>query len=84
VTLCDVAPDGSAVNVAFGAARGGGVVDVVLGPVHAVIPAGHRVRVAVAPSAFPELQLNRSAGWAQVTRALGTGSWVELPVVTPA
>jgi len=84
VTLCDVAPDGSAVNVAFGAARGDGVVDVVLGPVHTVIPAGHRVRVAVAPSAFPELQLNRSAGWAQVTRALGTGSWVELPVVTPA
>ena len=84
MTLCDVAPDGSAVNVAFGAARGDGVVDVVLGPVHAVIPAGHRVRVAVAPSAFPELRLNRSAGWAQVTRALGTGSWVELPVVKPA
>jgi len=80
VTLCEVASDGTVRNLAFGAARGDGRVGVALGPVHAIVAAGSRLRVAVAPSAFPELALNRSAGWSQVTRALGAASWVDLPV----
>ena len=82
VTLCDLAPDGRVLNLTTGAARGDGELLVTLAPVHAVVPAGHRLRVSVSPSAFPELQLNRSAGWAQVTRAQGSASWVELPVRT--
>ncbi len=80
VTLCDVAPDGSVLNLSFGAARGAGDLDVVMGPVHALVPAGHRLRIAVAPSAFPELSPNRSSGWDQSVRALGAASWVVLPV----
>lgn len=80
VTLCDVAPDGTVLNIAFGAARGDGELDVTMGPVHAHVRAGHRLRVAVAPSAFPELSPNRSSGWAQSVRALGAASWVELPI----
>ncbi|WP_020576999.1 CocE/NonD family hydrolase [Actinopolymorpha alba] len=82
VTLCSVAPDGSCGNLAFGAARGTGDLEVELAPVHAIVPAGHRLRVAVAPSAFPELSPNRSSGWHQVVRVLRSGSWVELPVRT--
>jgi putative CocE/NonD family hydrolase len=79
VTLCSVAPDGTPYNLAFGAARGTGDLMVTLGPVHAVVPAGHRLRVAVAPSAFPELSPNRSSGMAQVVRALRYDSWMEIP-----
>lgn len=80
VTLCSVAPDGSTHNLAFGAARGDGDLAVTLGPVHAVVPAGHRLRVSVAPSAYPELSPNRSTGAEQVVRVLRNESWVEVPV----
>jgi predicted acyl esterase len=80
VTLCSVDPSGTARNLAFGAARGDGDLRVALSPVHAVVPAGHRLRVSVAPSAFPELAPNRSTGWAQVVRVLRHDSWVEIPV----
>lgn len=83
VTLCQVAPDGASLNLAFGAARGDGDLEVALGPVHALVPAGHRLRVAVAPSAYPELSPNRSSGWDQSVRALGSRSWLDLPVTQP-
>jgi predicted acyl esterase len=81
VTLCHVEPDGHVANLAFGACRGAGRLTFDLSPVHALIPAGHQLRVAVAPSAYPEIDVNVSAGpAAQVTRALGSGSWIDLPL----
>lgn len=81
VTLCHVEPDGAAWNLAFGACRGSGRLTFDLSPVHALIPEGHRLRVAVAPSAYPEVDVNVSAGLqTQVTRALTSESWIELPV----
>ena len=71
VTLCEVTPDGRVENLAFGAARGKGRFEVILSPVHAMLAAGSRLRVAIAPSAFPEIDVNVSAGvTTQVTREL--------------
>lgn len=81
-TLCTVDPDGTAHNLTSGAARAGNGRRVQFGPVHALVPAGYRLRVAVAASAYPELAPNRSAGWAQVTWALNHTSHLELPVFT--
>jgi hypothetical protein len=81
VTLCTVHPDGAVTNIAFGAARGRGRLEFDLGPTHAVVRAGQRLRVAIAPSAYPELDINTSAGPStQVTRALGSSSWVDVPL----
>jgi predicted acyl esterase len=81
ITLCHVEPDGGVWNLAFGACRGPGHLTFDLSPVHALVPAGHRLRVAVAPSCYPEIDVNISAGPAtQVTRALGSGSWIDVPV----
>jgi hypothetical protein len=81
VTLCAVAPGGEVTNIAFGAARGAGRLEFDLAPTHAVLAAGHRLRVAIAPSAYPELDVNTSAGLSkQVTRALASSSWIDVPL----
>jgi predicted acyl esterase len=80
VTLYAVSPDGASTFLAFGAARGPADVDVTLSPVHAVVAAGDRLRVAIAPSAYPYLARNLSGGGAQVTRVLGASSWIEVPL----
>ena len=83
VTLCEVRADGSSRNLAFGVSRGKGACTVPLSPVHAVLEPGTRLRVAIAPSAYPEIDVNVSAGPAtQVTRELLPGqSHLRLPVV---
>ncbi|MGE0881304.1 MAG: CocE/NonD family hydrolase [Acidimicrobiia bacterium] len=84
VTLCTVAPDGATVNIAFGAARGSGRLTFDLSPTHATVPCGWRVRIAIAPSCYPELDLNTSAGpLTQVTRWLSSDSWLELEILAP-
>jgi predicted acyl esterase len=83
VTLCEVTSTGAVHNLAFGARRGKGTVTVDLSPVHAVISPGSRLRVAIAPSAYPEIDVNRSAGpLTQVTRVLWPAeSQLEVPLV---
>lgn len=83
VTLCEVRADAGILNLAFGASRAKGAHHVTLSPVHAVLPAGSRLSVAIAPSAYPELDLNTSAGaTTQVTRALAPSrSRLQVPFV---
>ncbi len=85
VTLSEVASDGRVENLAFGAVRGKGRFEVTLSPVHAALAAGARLRVAIAPSAYPEIDVNVSAGAAtQVTRELHPGSSrLRVPFVAP-
>ena len=83
VTLYEVRPDGAVLNLAFGASRTRGVHTCALSPVHAVLEPGTRLGVAIAPSAYPEIDVNVSAGAAtQVTRALQLrGSALRVPFV---
>ena len=86
VTLCEVLGDGTTVNLAAGFARGKGAFVVSLSPVHAVVAAGTSLRIALAPSAYPEIDVNTSAGASkQVTRELVVAaSTLRVPVVALA
>jgi predicted acyl esterase len=83
VTLCAVLPDGTTHNLSAGVRRATGDRVVLLSPCHAVVPAGARLRVAIAPSAYPEVDVNTSAGPStQVTIVLDpTRSMLRLPVL---
>ncbi len=83
VTLCELRGDGATVNLAAGFARGKGAFVVSLSPVHAMVDAGTRLRVAIAPSAYPEIDVNVSAGaTTHVTRELVVAaSALRVPVV---
>ncbi|MCW2982516.1 MAG: hypothetical protein JWR63_86, partial [Conexibacter sp.] len=82
VALVDVAPDGTALGICDGVARvrGGGEVVVHVGSTAIAIGAGHRLRVDVAASNFPRVDVSPHAG----ERRLLPGSSVLLPVTSGA
>lgn len=88
VKLVDVYPDGrsmsvidSAVRKDMGAASGDRLFGLTVGSVAITIRAGHRIRLQIAASNFPRLQVNPRAG-VHAIRTGGKGpSFVELPLL---
>lgn len=77
VRLCDVAPDGTSLNVSDGVAAvdGGPATTVPMWPTAYRMRRGHRVRVQVAGGAFPRYARNPGP-----TRYEVSGGYVDLPV----
>jgi uncharacterized protein len=86
VRLTSVAPDGASMLIADGLARVRAreadvrAVDVCLGPAAIRLPAGHRLRVAVAASNFPRVDVQRHRARQRVL----AGSTITVPVTSGA